>query len=1219
MSGICALLAFLIFSVTFSYETIAGEQRGTSPTCASFRDIPGVTQHEIKAIEALREQTNAFVYGTLPSAEAFEQDGAILGFTPLFCDWLTKLFGIPFKPALYDWVTLRTGLEHGEIDFTGELAATDERLTRYIMTGPIAERTIKQVRIADSMPIRDIAVVRSPRYAFLSGATTAGQVSALAPFLFDSIFVDSTELAYAMLKSGQVDAFFDEGNAEAAFDRYDDVVAAPFFPVISVPVSLSTQKSSLAPIISVVQKALQHGAAQHLSGLYKHGQQEYLKHKLFIRLTEEERAYLRSRPVIPIAAEHYNYPISFYNKHEKQWQGIFFDVLQAMEKLAGLSFKLVNDRHTEWPTLLKMLENGEAAMIAELIPSDNRKGRFLWPKTPSLTDYYALLSKSDTPNISLDEVMNTRVGLPRDTAYAAMFRAWFPNHANTVEYESSEDTFRALARGEVSMVMSSQRRLLALVNYHELLDYKANLVFPHASESLIGFNKDQALLCSIFDKALRLIDVKGIAWQWVHRAYDYGAKLARERQLWLIGALVLLLSVLLLLFVLFQRKSSEGKELEDKVQKRTAELRHTLAKLETVISNYKGIIWSVDGNGIITTFNGRYVKAIGLKPSFLEGRSINLPRFKNKYPDVINLVEKTFRDGPQDWVTEIDGVVFHSSTTAMRDSRGNVIGVVGSTDDVTETAKLQRDLENALEAAQVASQAKSAFLANMSHEIRTPMNAIIGMTNIGKSAADKERIMYCLTRIEDASTHLLGVINDILDMSKIEANKFELSPTEFHFERMLQRVTHVIAFRADEKQQRFKIYIDRAVPEYLIGDDQRLAQIITNLAGNAVKVTPEGGAIRIGTYFLGEEDGVCAIKITVTDTGIGMNLEQQARLFQAFQQAESSTTRKFGGTGLGLTISKSIVEMMGGKIWVESELGKGSTFAFTVQVKRGEEKGRRFAARGVHGGNVRILVVDDDPDTLAFLSKIMNEFSIFCDTAESGEEALELVESKGTYDIYFIDWKLPGMDGLRLATAIKEKELDPHNVSVVLFSAASKITAEGVTEKTGVDKFLSKPLFPCTILDTIYDCLGMDHGESQAEPSEFTSLFPGCRILLAEDVEINREIVLTLLEPMQLKIDCAENGVEAVRMFSAAPEKYDMIFMDLQMPAMDGYEAARSIRALDVPQAKTIPIVAMTANVFREDVEQCLAVGMNGHVGKPINLDEVLEKLRTYLPRSSGQ
>jgi CheY-like chemotaxis protein len=308
--------------------------------------------------------------------------------------------------------------------------------------------------------------------------------------------------------------------------------------------------------------------------------------------------------------------------------------------------------------------------------------------------------------------------------------------------------------------------------------------------------------------------------------------------------------------------------------------------------------------------------------------------------------------------------------------------------------------------------------------------------------------------------------------------------------------------------------------------------------------------------------------------------------------------------------------MMGGKIWIESELGKGATFAFTVQVRRGEEKGRRFAARGVRWDNARILAVDDDPDTLAFYAKIMKEFGISCDTAESGPCALELVDRNGTYDIYFLDWQMPGMDGIQLAGALQQKAPNPDDISLILCSAALK-DADGVAAKeAGIERLLTKPLFPYTVLDAIYDCLGVEPDQPrEEEPPESEALFAGRRVLLAEDVEINREVVLALLEPTHLEIDCAENGAEAVRMFRESPEKYDVIFMDVQMPEMDGYEATRSIRALDLPRAKNIPIIAMTANVFREDVEKCLAAGMDSHVGKPLNVDEVLEKLRTYLPQ----
>ena len=387
--------------------------------------------------------------------------------------------------------------------------------------------------------------------------------------------------------------------------------------------------------------------------------------------------------------------------------------------------------------------------------------------------------------------------------------------------------------------------------------------------------------------------------------------------------------------------------------------------------------------------------------------------------------------------------------------------------------------------ADLESRHKSMFLANMSHEIRTPMNAIVGMTLIGKAAQSAERKDHCLAKIEDASQHLLGVINDILDMSKVESGKFELSPEEFSFEKMLQRVANVINFRTDEKNQRFTVHIDRSMPQYLIGDKQRLTQVITNLLGNAVKFTPKNGAIALDAALLSEEDGFCTLKISVADNGIGVSPEKQALLFQPFFQAESDTVRRFGGTGLGLSICKTIAEMMGGRIWFESNAPSGSVFSFTFKMKR----------------------------------------------------AMELTD------------RIPAM----------RETLNP-------------------------------------------------------EPApDITGIFKGRNILLVEDVEINREIVISLLEPALVNIECAENGVEALLKIEESADKYDLILMDIQMPKMDGYEATRRIRSLDDPKAKTIPIIALTANVFSEDIEKCGAVGMDDYLGKPVDYDDIIDKLKKYL------
>jgi len=546
--------------------------------------------------------------------------------------------------------------------------------------------------------------------------------------------------------------------------------------------------------------------------------------------------------------------------------------------------------------------------------------------------------------------------------------------------------------------------------------------------------------------------------------------------------------------------------------------------------------------------------------------------------------------------------------TPMLDGRGNAVAAIALFHDMT-------DLVRAKEEAERASKAKSNFLSNMSHEMRTPMNAIIGMTSIARSSDSLEKKEYCLGKIEEASTHLLGVINDILDMSKIEADKFELSYAEFNFERLFMRTANVVNYRIDEKGQNFIVKIDKNTPRFIVSDEQRLAQVIANLLSNAAKFTPEHGTITLSAKTLEEKDGLCTLRIEVSDTGIGISKEQQEKLFQSFVQADGSISRKFGGTGLGLAISKRIVEMMDGDIWVESTPGKGSTFIFTIRAQRGSQQEMCALPGNVDWENLRVLAVDDSSDVLEYFQNMAETFGFHCSGALDGFAACDLVARNADtpYHVIFVDWKMPGMNGVDLARKIKEE--CGENSIVIMISANEWSVIETEARAAGVVKFIPKPLFASVIIDCVTECLqGTDcYRLEHSDTRQTIDCFAGKRILLAEDIEVNREIAISLLEHTGIVIDCAENGIEAFKMAAESAAPYDLILMDIHMPEQDGYETTRKIRSLEGHPMRGIPIVAMTANVFREDIDQCLAAGMNDHLGKPLDISEVMAKLHKYL------
>jgi signal transduction histidine kinase/DNA-binding NarL/FixJ family response regulator/HPt (histidine-containing phosphotransfer) domain-containing protein len=955
------LAVIIVFAGCSPGSPDTGENSAAGPVYRhydSYRQIPGVTAEEISAVEALLAGRDSFSYGMTFSTEAFfiaaaegagdggVGDGAFGdgggedawgGFAVLFCRWLSDLFGLRFEPRIYRWDELLESFDAGEIDFSGDMGMAENIGRPYFTSGELSPRIMKTLRLRDR-PERE-----APCYGILTGT---GFESLLTPYLREGseiITLGNYGEAYRLLKSGVIDIYFDDESAEAFFEQYDDVVIETFFPLHYSPASFSTANPALAPLISVVRKYLEQGASARMVELRRQGREDYTRWKLDRRLTDDEKQYIKRHkypaPPVRAALEPFNYPASIYNERESRWEGIFPDILRAVGELTGIRFELAAAPLAAGEAPEALLRASRVDLIAVPFTARERNDSFIWVEAPYVQNYYALLSKSDYPDVDTVGIVSRRVGLIVPSLFTDVFQYWFPGHRNTKTYAALPEGFDALERDEIDLLMASQNDLIMMINYYQRMEFKINYYFDQSYDCHFGFNRDDAPLASIIDKAQALIDTGRLNNYWSRRIFDYRAKLAQIRLPYLVSAGVLVALALTLLVILLARSRKQAARLEELVFRRTS------------------------------------------------------------------------------------------------------------------------DLEVQTELAQAANLAKTRFLANMSHEIRTPMNAIIGMSELMRTDNLDEVQLNYFEDIRKMARALLQIINDILDISKIEAGKMEIVPVNCNIAGLYDNICSFSAFSAKTKDLEFRHYFDSNIPAVIYADEGRVRQIILNIVNNAIKYTREGYvSLRMERL---ERGGADWLLIVVEDSGVGIKKEDYFKVFEVFRQLDREKNSGVVGTGLGLSITKTLVEMMGGAISFESEYGKGTVFTVRLPLVSGDPaKIEQVGALGrvMAKDGVRVLVVDDNSINLNVASGFLATHAVKAETVTGGRAAIEKLRER-RYDLVFMDHMMPEMDGIETTRAIRQMD-DPwlKTMPIVALSANAMSGAREAFLAAGMNDFIAKPI-----------------------------------------------------------------------------------------------------------------------------------------------------------------